>query len=854
MIDRRDLLKSGAAILGVSALAGIAPARAASGDRLPVLIRREGPDSVKLRLAVSELRAGLLALGLAADVRETDHAGAHGQMPGQAHGQTILLRIDPRAPSGESYEIARERAVLVLRAAGDQALLYAVFDLLERQGMTYGLDGSVPPVESPRGWTLPAHGEIWRGQPGFAVRGLLPWPDFLNCISVYNKEDFRAYFAAMLRMRLNMFGMHVYTDNEQPTESYLSFEFAGAGQQATLETSVTRGWGYLPQRTSTYKMGAAQLFDRETFGSDAARLAADNWEIADRTSELLRDGLEFARELGIRTGIGFEPYKLPVAIADALPPEALTRPEGFSESPTARRLLERRLADLLERYPNVDYVWLWEDETSNWQSRARNVPISTTAFLQAHDFLRRHAPQKRLVVAGWGGFTRHFAQLHQGLPGDVIFSALGNTLGWDPVAAEFGALEARERWPIPWLEDDPSMWFPQFRAARIEADMKCARDFRCQGMLGIHWRQRIVDPTATYFARGAWESGLTAKAHYARYARSQASGPRAGELAQLLVDCDTGRAIVSTYTGKQDAAGFSGHIELSADYQEGFKYRENEPEAALLPVQRRTAERFAALAAAATTALERERLDYLSGFVGFMVPYCEAYRNAHALDAVLNRAVELRKAGDVSGARQLVSGEGVPLWTSLAPQVRQAMLQFQGIVATRNDLGQVASMQNKLVRIAIERLRLSLAEFVGDLPPEAQQVYETSIAPVENPVPRVFLPTRPSLLKPGEPLRLFIVTSGLRDDSAPRHEGGSAPAVLPGREGDSAPVLLTRRAGDSDWSRVRARHEGRGVFSVMLGPFDGGAATIQYRLEVQGPDGLLSDPPGDVVYWASLLT
>lgn len=826
MIDRRNLLKSGAAIVGVSALTGVSLALPAASGGLTVLIKREGPDSARTRLAVSELRAGLLALGLAGEVLETDRPGTRGQV--------IVLSIDPRAPGGESYEIAREQGVLELRAAGDLALLYAVFDLLERQGMTHGLDGSVPPVELPRGWTLPAHGEIWRGQPGLEVRGLLPWPDFLNCISVYNKEDFRAYFAAMLRMRLNMFGMHVYTDNEQPTESYLSFEFAGAGQQATLETSATRGWGYLPQRTSTYKMGAAQLFDRETFGSDAVRLAADNWEIAERTGALLRDGLEFARELGIRTGVGFEPYKLPVAIADALPPEALTHPEGFSESPTARRLLERRLADLLERYPNVDYVWLWEDETSNWQSRARNVPISTTPFLQAHDFLRRHAPGKRLVAAGWGGFTRHFARLHEALPEDVIFSALGNTLGWDPVAAEFGALNGRERWPIPWLEDDPSMWFPQFRAGHIEDDMRRARSLGCQGMLGIHWRQRIVDPTAVYFSRAAWESGLTAKAHYARYARSQASGPRVDALAQLLVDCDLGGAIVSTYTRKKDAAGFAGHVELSADYQEGFKYRENEPDAALLPVQRRTAERFAELAATAPSVLERERLDYLAGFVGFMVPYCEAYRHAHALEAILARAVEQRQAGDAAGAKQLVLSQGVPLWMTLAPQVREAMLRFQGIVATRNDLGQLASMQNKLVRIAIERLRLSLEELGGDFPPEAAQVYEASIEAVESATPRVFLPTRPSLLRAGESLRLFIVTSGLR----------AAPALS----------LLTRRAGDSDWSRSSVQHEGRGVFSAMLGPFDGKPATLQYRLEARGPGGLLSDPPGEAVYWASLLT
>ena len=83
---------------------------------------------------------------------------------------------------------------------------------------------------------------------------------------------------------------------------------------------------------------------------------------------------------------------------------------------------------------------------------------------------------------------------------------MSDTLGWDPVNEAFGKLGSRERWPIPWIEDDPSMWFPQFRASRFQTDMQRAQDFGCQGMLGIHWRHRIIDPTATYLSRASWES------------------------------------------------------------------------------------------------------------------------------------------------------------------------------------------------------------------------------------------------------------------------------------------------------------------------------------------------------------
>lgn len=101
-----------------------------------------------------------------------------------------------------------------------------------------------------------------------------------------------------------------------------------------------------------------------------------------------------------------------------------------------------------------------------------------------------------------------------------------------------------------------------------------------------------------------------------------------------------------------------------------------------------------------------------------MVPYCDAYEAAHKLNAVLEEAVRLRAAESEARARAHLMQNGVPLWLAIAPLVRQVMLDYQGVIATRNDQGQLASMQNKFVWIAIERLRLSIQEFMDELPPE----------------------------------------------------------------------------------------------------------------------------------------
>jgi len=817
-MDRRDFLKT-SALVSASSLLALNRASAQAVTPKSIVIHSQVADSMKARLAARELFSGLHMLNPALEVRQASGDASH--------GATVLsLVVDSSRFKGtEEYEIASSDSGAVLRAASEQALLFAVFEFLERQGLVFGIDGTTAPIDRPAGILLPREGQPWTASPCFAVRGLLPWPDFLNCISIYNDEDFKAYFAAMLRMRFNMFGMHVYTENEPGplAESYLSYEFAGSGHRAALEDTTMTAWGYLPQRTSTFKMGAAQFFDSETFGAEATRSGADNWDIAARTTAMMRSAFSFAGELGIRTGIGFEPYRNPAEIVRALPPEALTHPGGFIESNTARDLLERRLADLLDRYPMVDYVWLWEDENANWESRQKNIPLSVTPFAQAHDFLKRHAPGKRLVLAGWGGVARHFESLHQRLPEDVIFSALSDTLGWDPVHEAFGKLGSRERWPIPWIEDDPSMWFPQFRASRFERDMRHAQDLGCQGVLGIHWRHRAIDPTATYLARAGWNRQLSATDHYRSFCAAQASGGRGTELATLFDDCDRNHAITATFLGTYDKSGFANHVELTGDYSEAFNYTTTEPELAILATQRKTAERFQQLAERAESPLEKNRLAYFAGFVGMMVPYCDAFEAAHKLDAVLKQAVEERAGGKGDEACKLVLEQGVPLWITMAPLVRQTMVQYQAVIATRNDLGQLASMQNKVVRIALERLRLSVKEFLNELPTEMNQAYEAAISDeIANP-PRVFIPTRPSLLKPGESIRLFI--------------------NCPGQTGGVAVKLLTRRQGTQEWKAAPAAHAGRSVYSAQLGPFAAGDGAIEYCATAASNQKTYSDPP-----------
>jgi hypothetical protein len=774
----------------------------------------------KQRLAANELHRGLLQLGLSSTVATGEWGGAVG-------GTGVRFVLTAGREASERYSIrlqhAGEETEVHLRGESDQALLYAVFDFLERQGALFGIDGDVYPLTAPEKLQLPPADAPWEGSPRFGVRGLLPWPDFLNCISVYNREDWRAYLEAMLRMRFNTLGIHVYGQEDQWAESFLSFEYGGVGHLAHLDTTVSDRWGYLPQRTSRYGMSAAQYFDGEIFGADSTRFARGPWEAAEMAQKDWREAFAYAEQLGIRTGVGFEPYRVPEEIRRACPPEVrredvydfhgrthrIERIDPLSR--TARYILETRLAQLLEAYPSVSYVYLWEDEMANWASQGTNVQLPVTPFQQAYDFLRRHAPDKRLVLAGWGGVVRHFGAFHRALPEDIIFTALNDQVGWDPVHEAFGELGDRERWPIPWLEDDPAMWFPQFHVNRFAKDLQRAEQFGCQGVLGIHWRHRIVDPTAAYMARRFWAQTLETQQYYQAYAATQAAAPRAEALAEILRDADLNRRLLATWDGEYLPDGHATNRGFSGDYSEAFTIESGFPiDEKVIADQQQMIAGLAALFAAAETPLEKERLGYLYGQVRFMDPYAQAWREGVELHKLIMALQERKAQGDAEGAAAAMREQGVPLWINLLRHTREAVLSFQHTVATRNDLGMLASIHNKFVRIATFRFCASLLEFMEELPPEAEAAYAAALGPDTELPAALIVPTRPTRLSPGEWVTITAVAPGMLEVSSVQ--------------------LLWRRPGAEAWQAVPLTAAGRRTYTYDF-QMPPGAPAVEYKVQ-----------------------
>jgi hypothetical protein len=370
------------------------------------------------------------------------------------------------------------------------------------------------------------------------------------------------------------------------------------------------------------------------------------------------------------------------------------------------------------------------------------------------------------------------------------------------------------------------MWLPQSHVNRFVRDMDLAEQYGCQGLLGIHWRHRIMDIDAGFQAGYSWTKELTPTRFFQGFASAQAREPRAAKLAKLLDDTDRDRLILCSWTG-QIKDGHSEIHEYSGDYDEAFQFWNGyEPPESVKKSQAEVAKQVRALTDSASSPAERERLNYLSRFVEFLTPYSESWSLATRLNQKLQKASDLKKQKKADEARNLILSEGVPLWLELAPLVRRVILDYQEIVSTRNDLGQLASMHNKYERLALYRLRASMKEFLGELPPETEQLFAAVRKPDPKATPRAFVPTRPTVLRRGEQARVSAVVAGA---------------------GQVANVTLFTRAKDSDqWSPSTMNLSGRRTYVGAL-KWQEAAPLMDYyvqaEIEIAGTKKTLGSPP-----------
>ncbi len=645
--------------------------------------------------------------------------------------------------NAEGYHLRRTGDLVAILGDDEAGAVFGVYALLEEvYGCGFFLGSEVVPGGTQP--LLPDTLDLIRS-PRFATRGYLPWYDFLSGPTAWNLPEYKLYVDRMVRMGLNFLGLHIYSsgpvNRSMGAEPFLSFTWRGVGHDGYLDTTQTSRWGYQPMRVSEFAYGTDQVFTGEVFGADAAIEAQGPLDAADRAKALLGEALNYAKTRGLRICVGFEPAAIPQEILNALPANAKRQLRGRDGAPrdaldlasvAAQDILRVRLDDLLDTYPQVDAIWLWQNEDAAWANQwteSEILPFDTSYIRAAYDYLNERAPHVQLVVSGWGAVHALFDQMHQELPADIAFSALNHNLGTTETDPVYGRLDGRSRWPIPWLEDDATLWEPQYHIERFRNDIERAAGFGADGMIGIHWRTRTIDHVASYFTRALWQPDLAADTFYRWYFERLAGPDLANALADRFGEIDRSHA----WPGYLDHAHVS-----TGQWAHGHS---NEAGAAFNPLV--TDDAVVTAFDAFTTALHEtaasadpiaaDRLRYHAAQAEFARQYVTSQHAAAELDAIVERAS--------ADSRTLTAEEETDAVTQLRAieaAVRAATAAFYAELSTTADLGVLASLSIKYVQRAIWQRYDALRQVLAD--PSSVPVPDVSV-PIA--VPRVFVPVPP---------------------------------------------------------------------------------------------------------------
>ena len=164
----------------------------------------------------------------------------------------------------------------------------------------------------------------------FAIRGTLPWHNFLSGPTAWNEEDYERYLNELQRQGLNSVVFHCYTGGAERYAHYvepmLRLEYRQVVPEASLDTSLTARWGYRPLAISEFAFGTGRVFPQgEGTGAFGARCAVRARDKEDRyrgCQDLMRQVIAMAHARGIQVGMGFEFGIHPPEFASIVPPES----------------------------------------------------------------------------------------------------------------------------------------------------------------------------------------------------------------------------------------------------------------------------------------------------------------------------------------------------------------------------------------------------------------------------------------------------------------------------------------------------------------------------------------------------
>ncbi|MBN1900368.1 hypothetical protein JW926_03470 [Candidatus Sumerlaeota bacterium] len=696
-----------------------------------------------------------------------------------------------------SNAIVNKTPLVIAGGRSPSGAVNAVYGLLRELGFGFYLGSEAIPDMLPR--CLDSSPII--KNPAFTFRGVLPWYNFFNSPTAWNPIDHRAFVDQLIRSGANMITFHTY--NNEPFAAYEEDGTMKSG--APLLNTASPTWGTQSMMVRDFAFGTDKLYHQEYFGADSTLSGLSADERIRNEKEIMRRALDYAKSRGIYTGLGFEIH-------------------GDPTMPDVRDEFIKRLKSLLDFYPSLDFVFLWQEETrgaqgfpvkpvSSASSKDRNredvllnyamhrkeifkrivddakgdppffqdtpqgkiARATEGARLEqfaalAHRILSRSSKSPRLVISGWGGDQRilsaeYYEGLDKLLPDDVAFSSLDHIIPRNRVDAIYHELpSSRLRMPIPWLEFDGDQWQPQPYAHVYEQMLRDIEKSGSQGVLGIHWRTRDVEETFGYLTAYSWNPDLTAKDYFYDLAKRSYDSEHASDMALIHQELDNFGYRWVGGGGQNECANFTWG---PGEEEKAVKLESlRDKTLGYLPLAKKG----------------KEKMEWLIAVMDFVLEYRKAEISALRIKELISNA----KASNLNQAK-ILALEAKKLLEK--DELANAMRIYAERISTRGEYGVLATMNAKA---AIEWKRCQ---------DECRKILNQPDIEFNsgewNPAPKIILPGFLGSIGENKDLELYLVVFG------------GKPAFLHYRASGDHPWISVPMKMEKSWiqkASILARH------------------------------------------------
>ncbi|MEW5901403.1 MAG: alpha-glucuronidase family glycosyl hydrolase, partial [Acidobacteriota bacterium] len=410
----------------------------------------------------------------------------------------------------------KNKPVLLVAGGDDAGTLYGAYRTAEKMGARFYLHSDVVP-DGRVALEIPVLDE--KGKPLFRLRGIHPFHDFPEGPDWWNVEEYKAILAQLPKLRMNFFGLHTYPEgrpNAEPTvwiglaEDVNPDGTVRSSYPSSYQNTARGNWGYEAAKTGDFHFGASLLFESDIFGPEVMagmmpepKTPEEANDVFNRTGAMLRDAFTFGRSLGVKTCVGTE---MPLTIPEWVKTRLQEQGKNPADSAAVKEVYKGLFSRIKQAYP-LDYYWLWTDENWTWSevSEKQVLAVVDDARLAIEASAEVQVPFS-LATCGWVlGPPSDRTLFDRVLPKEMAVSCINREVGKAPVDPMFGRISGRFEWAIPWLEDDPALTSPQLWAGRMRKDAVDALAYGCDGLLGIHWRTRLLGPNVAALAAAAWD-------------------------------------------------------------------------------------------------------------------------------------------------------------------------------------------------------------------------------------------------------------------------------------------------------------------------------------------------------------